>query len=135
MDQNETISAREFDNTIKALTNTMADGFSGLNQRLDVLNGKTDVNARDIKTLSPLVAEQGVKIKNLDREVFEKPRRRRDDHDDDGMREREREPKEPDDRPVTRREVNIAVAVATVAVVVVIWFFTMFGPQMIEGAK
>lgn len=122
---NDSISSREFDNTIRALTNTMADGFAGLNQRLDTLNGKTNDNASDIKRLLPVVSEQGAKIRNLDREVFG---RRRDDNNDE-------KPKELDDKPVTRREVNIAIAVATTCLIVIIWLFTVFGPQMINGVK
>lgn len=58
----EHISAREFDNAIKALTNAMADGFSGVNarveeglsgvhRRLDVTNGRLGKHDTEIMLL------------------------------------------------------------------------------------
>lgn len=127
----EPVSAREFDTAIKSLSKTMDEGFHGLNERLDTLNGKTSDNLSDIRRIDPVIAAHGEKIRNLDREVFG---RRRDD--DEQKHEQERnERKEPDDKPVTRREVNIVVAVATTVLVVIIWLFTAFGPQMANGAK
>lgn len=58
----EHITAREFDNAIKALTNAMADGFSGVNarveeglsgvhKRLDVTNGRLGKHDTEIMLL------------------------------------------------------------------------------------
>lgn len=61
----EHITVREFEAAMKALTDRMAEGFSGINARLDVLNGQTrrhgeaiaghdvriSVHDRDISTL------------------------------------------------------------------------------------
>lgn len=70
MSEDQYITAREFDAAMRALTNAMAEGFSGINQRLDRVNGRLDKHDTSIGLLTPRVAEHGVKITNLNREVF-----------------------------------------------------------------
>jgi hypothetical protein len=54
-------------------------GFSDINDRLDVLNGRTGKN-------EVVAGELGVRIKNVEHELFRTPRRRHTDHAGDGER-------------------------------------------------
>lgn len=77
----------EFERALAALQSEMRAGFAGINARLDRVNGRLDRHDDAINELRPGVAEHGVKIATLNREVFreDRPRRvieRRDDVSD-----------------------------------------------------
>lgn len=81
------------------------DGFDGVHERLDVLNGRVGKN-------EVTGGEHGVRLINLEREVF---KRRRSDTDHD-------EPKD-DAAPLTRRDLAVALATlsAAGAIVTFLW--------------
>lgn len=78
-DSTEHITAREFDNAIRALTNAMADGFHGVNTRvkegmdgvhyrLDTLNSKVAKQEARLNVIQPRVAAHDVQLVGHDRE-------------------------------------------------------------------
>ncbi|MGE0463434.1 MAG: hypothetical protein AB7Q16_18890 [Vicinamibacterales bacterium] len=61
----------EFERALAALQSEMRAGFQGINARLDRVNGRLDKTEDGLNELRPVVAEQGVKISTLNREVFD----------------------------------------------------------------
>lgn len=115
-DEHRFVTTREFDNALRALQIAMADGFGGIHDRLDKLNSKTDKNITSIEDLRIAGASHAAKIATLNREVFDRPARQK--------------PVDEDGKPITRRDLNVAIAVAVAAIGVVVWLFMTFGPNV-----
>lgn len=113
MDTNDHVTARELNRAVETLEKTMAAGFAGINNRLDKLNGRTDKNESVVGNLRSHVAELGAKITNLNREVFDRGHRN--------------PTTDPDQKPLTRRDLTVAIAAGTVVVGILIWLFNTFG--------
>lgn len=76
----------EFERALAALQSEMRAGFAGINARLDRVNGRLDRHDDGLNELRPTVAEQGVKISTLNREVFPDGGRRLVAREPDGER-------------------------------------------------
>lgn len=74
------VTTGEFERGLGALQSEMRAGFQGLNARLDRVNGRLERHDDAIQELRPTVAEQGVKISTLNREVFREGGRRLIEH-------------------------------------------------------
>lgn len=73
------VTAREFEAAMEALRLQMQAGFAQVNGRLDKVNGRVGRNDDAIAELRPRVAADGVRLKNLEREVFQRSAPRDDD--------------------------------------------------------
>lgn len=71
-------------------------GFNGVHERLDVLNGR--VGRGEVQA-----GEHGVRLVNLEREVFKRRRSNVEEH----------APDDPDAAPITRRDLKVAGYVVT----------------------
>ena len=112
-DDREHVTVREFDKFSENLGRQITDGFRGVNDRLDRVNGRLDKNESAIHALTPRVTAVEIKATNLNREVFREdrtPAQLQPRHDDD-------------EKPITRRDLSVAIGVAVVVVGVMIWLF------------
>lgn len=80
------------------LSTRLDTGFSDLNERLDVLNGRVGRGEVDL-------GKHDIRLTNVEREVFRASTRRPDPPDED-----RRAPPEEDRLAITRRDVNVAIA-------------------------
>jgi hypothetical protein len=105
---------REIVNDVRdTITEQMARGFGAVNARLDVLNGR--VGKGEVQG-----GEHGVRLVNLEREIFRTGRRRGSRADDDAPGERS---------SITRRDVGVFVA-GIGAVVSVLVFLEKIAPLL-----
>lgn len=88
------------------------DGFDGVHERLDVLNGRVGKN--EVQG-----GEHGVRLINLEREVF---KRRRSDTDDEAK----------DAAPITRRDLTVALATLSAAGAIVTFLWKVL-PAMLKA--
>ncbi|MGE0463897.1 MAG: hypothetical protein AB7Q16_21230 [Vicinamibacterales bacterium] len=63
------ISAREFKMAVESMQNEMRTGFSGVNARLDKVNGQLDKHAQRLGVLEADDAEQCARLDGHDREI------------------------------------------------------------------
>jgi hypothetical protein len=77
-------SRAEYTSFVERVYHTMEAGFEQINERLDVLNGRTgkgEIADAEIKA----------RVVSLEKEVFQRPRRRAEDHDEFEQRNSKRE--------------------------------------------
>ena len=108
----EHVTVREFDKFSENLGRQITDGFRGVNDRLDRVNGRLDKNESAVHALTPRVTAVEIKAANLNREVF------REDRTPSQLVSRQ-----DDEKPITRRDLSVAIGVAVVVVGVMIWLF------------
>lgn len=123
------VTEREFDRAVRGITNAMADGFAGMNERLSETVRSVERIESSISTIRPIVAEHGVKLANLQREVFDKPRHKKDETAVVVAKKKE---DDDDSKPITRRDLNVAVGVGLLVITAVVWLFMTFGPFILE---
>ena len=110
------IGSREFE----MLQDSIRDGFKGVHDRLDRVNGRLDKHDMSINTLTPDVAGHTAQLRNLNREVFDRPRRASS------------VPDEKDDlRPIAVRDLRTVVIGAT-TVLAAIAALIKYGPWILK---
>lgn len=136
-DGQEHITAREFEQRMRALTDVITEGFSDVRLRvvevkdeLRALNSKVATQQSEINDVKQRVVVQGVTVDAHSRKLDKiDTGYRHGRHDDPPV------PKVDDDaKPVTRRDVNVAVGVGIICVGGIVWLFMNFGPWVQKGA-
>lgn len=117
MSTDEHITTREFTAFQRAVTDALAEGFRGVHERLDRVNGRLDKHDDAIGAVTQRVAANGVKIDNLNREVFPSGRTRKH---------------EGENEPITLKDLKRALWVGG-AVLGVIGALIQYGPVWLRA--
>lgn len=126
-DPNDHVTIREFEGFKEAIVGAIADSSSGIHKRLDGTDRRIENVQRTTNDLLRVSGVHATKLDDHERRLnaHGHPRSRKDDS-----------PKIDDDaKPITRRDLNVAVGVALIVIAGIVWLFMQFGPHIARGAQ
>lgn len=116
------ITVREFDGFKEAVVSAISESSSGVHKRLDGIDRRFDTAQRTTNELLRVSGVHATKLDEHERRLNHGQGRKAETKPDD------------DSKPVTRREINVAVGVGILCVGGIVWLFMTFGPFIQKGA-
>lgn len=118
------MSNGELGRRLEDLSTQLREGFSGVNVRLDRVNGQIDTHRGQIAAQAVTLAEHRTKLSTLNHEVFH---RRRPGGGDEGEDETPRRGSE----PITRRDLALVGGAVFALIELVRWLPALFAASQV----